>query len=147
MKKIIYLLFLILPINVFSQIIVAHVDTFQSFTHPVEMTTAQAMDSNLIEYTDWGVGNTYWTFNLDSKKVLGIQNDGSIVRDTIVMINQTNGILNADLDNNDGTITNVLISKEIDNDNVVMYVRWVEFVGDKLKVCGWFSKNVEVISK
>lgn len=147
MKKIIYLLFLILPINVFSQIIVAHVDTFQSFTHPVEMTTAQAMDSNLIEYTDWGVGNTYWTFNLDSKKVLGIQNDGSIVRDTIVMINQTNGILNADLDNNDGTITNVLISKEIDNDNVVMYVRWVEFVGDKLKVCGWFSKNVEIISK
>lgn len=147
MKKIIYLLFLILPINVFSQIIVAHVDTFQSFTHPVEMTTAQAMDSNLIEYTDWGVGNTYWTFNLDSKKVLGIQNDGSIVRDTIVMINQTNGILNADLDNNDGTITNVLISKEIDNDNVVMYVRWVEFVEDKLKVCGWFSKNVEVISK
>jgi hypothetical protein len=147
MKKIIYLLFLILPINVFSQIIVAHVDTFQSFTHPVEMTTAQAMDSNLIEYTDWGVGNTYWTFNLDSKKVLGIQNDGSIVKDTIVMINQTNGILNADLDNNDGTITNVLISKEIDNDNVVMYVRWVEFVGDKLKVCGWFSKNVEIISK
>lgn len=147
MKKIIYLLFLILPINVFSQIIVAHVDTFQSFTHPVEMTTAQAMDSNLIEYTDWGVGNTYWTFNLDSKKVLGIQNDGSIVRDTIVMINQTNGILNADLDNNDGTITNVLISKEIDNDNVVMYVRWVEFVGNKLKVCGWFSKNVEVITK
>ena len=69
MKKIIYILFLILPINVFSQIIVAHVDTFQSFTHPVEMTTAQAMDSNLIEYTDWGVGNTYWTFNLDSKKV------------------------------------------------------------------------------
>jgi hypothetical protein len=111
------------------------------------MTTAQAMDSNLIEYTDWGVGNTYWTFNLDSKKVLGIQNDGSIVKDTIVMINQTNGILNADLDNNDGTITNVLISKEIDNDNVVMYVRWVEFVGDKLKVCGWFSKNVEIISK
>ena len=147
MKKIIYLLFLILPINVFSQIIVAHVDTFQSFTHPVEMTTAQAMDSNLIEYTDWGVGNTYWTFNLDSKKVLGIQNDGSIVRDTIVMINQTNGILNADLDNNDGTITNVLISKEIDNNNVVMYVRWVEFVGDKLKVCGWFSKNVEILSK
>jgi len=147
MKKIIYLLFLILPINVFSQIIVAHVDTFQSFTHPVEMTTAQAMDSNLIEYTDWGVGNTYWTFNLDSKKVLGIQNDGSIVKDTIVMINQTNGILNADLDNNDGTITNVLISKEIDNDNVVMYVRWVEFVGDKLKVCGWFSKNVEILSK
>jgi len=147
MKKIIYLLFLILPINVFSQIIVAHVDTFQSFTHPVEMTTAQAMDSNLIEYTDWGVGNTYWTFNLDSKKVLGIQNDGSIVRDTITIINQTNGILNVDLDNDDGTISNVLISKEIDNNNVVMYVRWVEFVEDKLKVCGWFSKNVEIISK
>jgi hypothetical protein len=147
MKKIIYLLFLILPINVFSQIIVAHVDTFQSFTHPVEMTTDQAMDSNLIEYTDWGVGNTYWTFNLNSKKVLGIQNDGSIVRDTITIINQTNGILNVDLDNDDGTISNVLISKEIDNDNVVMYVRWVEFVEDKLKVCGWFSKNVEIISK
>jgi hypothetical protein len=147
MKKIIYILFLILPINVFSQIIVAHVDTFQSFTHPVEMTTAQAMDSNLIEYTDWGVGNTYWTFNLDSKKVLGIQNDGSIVRDTITIINQTNGILNVDLDNDDGTISNVLISKEIDNDNVVMYVRWVEFVEDKLKVCGWFSKNVEILVK
>lgn len=147
MKKIIYLLFLILPINVFSQIIVAHVDTFQSFTHPVEMTTDQAMDSKLIEYTDWGVGNTYWTFNLNSKKVLGIQNDGSIVRDTITIINQTNGILNVDLDNDDGTISNVLISKEIDNNNVVMYVRWVEFVEDKLKVCGWFSKNVEIISK
>lgn len=147
MKKIIYLLFLIFPINVFSQIIVTHVDTFQSFTHPVEMTTAQAMDSNLIEYTDWGVGNTYWAFNLDSKKVLGIQNDGSIVRDTITIINQTNGILNVDLDNDDGTISNVLISKEIDNDNVVMYVRWVEFVEDKLKVCGWFSKNVEIIVK
>jgi hypothetical protein len=147
MKKIIYLLFLIFPINVFSQIIVTHVDTFQSFTHPVEMTTAQAMDSNLIEYTDWGVGNTYWVFNLDSKKVLGIQNDGSIVRDTITIINQTNGILNVDLDNDDGTISNVLISKEIDNNNVVMYVRWVEFVEDKLKVCGWISKNVEIIVK
>jgi len=147
MKKIIYILFLILPINVFSQIIVAHVDTFQSFTHPVEMTTAQAMDSNLIEYTDWGVGNTYWTFNLDSKKVLGIQNDGSIIRDTITIINQTNGILNIDLDNDDGTTSNVLISKEIDNNNVVMYVRWVEFVEDKLKVCGWFSKNVEILVK
>jgi glutaredoxin-related protein len=147
MKKIIYILFLILPINVFSQIIVAHVDTFQSFTHPVEMTTAQAMDSNLIEYTDWGVGNTYWTFNLDSKKVLGIQNDGSIIRDTITIINQTNGILNVDLDNDDGTTSNVLISKEIDNNNVVMYVRWVEFVEDKLKVCGWFSKNVEILVK
>jgi glutaredoxin-related protein len=147
MKKIIYILFLILPINVFSQIIVAHVDTFQSFTHPVEMTTSQAMDSNLIEYTDWGVGNTYWTFNLDSKKVLGIQNDGSIIRDTITIINQTNGILNVDLDNDDGTTSNVLISKEIDNNNVVMYVRWVEFVEDKLKVCGWFSKNVEILVK
>jgi glutaredoxin-related protein len=147
MKKIIYILFLILPINVFSQIIVAHVDTFQSFTHPVEMTTAQSMDSNLIEYTDWGVGNTYWTFNLDSKKVLGIQNDGSIIRDTITIINQTNGILNVDLDNDDGTTSNVLISKEIDNNNVVMYVRWVEFVEDKLKVCGWFSKNVEILVK
>jgi len=147
MKKIIYILFLILPINVFSQIIVAHVDTFQSFTHPVEMTTAQAMDSNLIEYTDWDVGNTYWTFNLDSKKVLGIQNDGSIIRDTITIINQTNGILNVDLDNDDGTTSNVLISKEIDNNNVVMYVRWVEFVEDKLKVCGWFSKNVEILVK
>lgn len=147
MKKIIYLLFLILPINVFSQIIVAHVDTFQMFTHPVEMTTAQAMDSNLIEYTDWGVGNSYWTFNLNSKKVLGIQNDGSIIRDTIDVINRTNGILNVDLDNDDGTITNVLISKEIDNNNVVMYVRWVEYVEDKFQVCGWFSKNVEIISK
>jgi glutaredoxin-related protein len=147
MKKIIYILFLILPINVFSQIIVANVDTFQSFTHPVEMTTAQAMDSNLIEYTDWDVGNTYWTFNLDSKKVLGIQNDGSIIRDTITIINQTNGILNVDLDNDDGTTSNVLISKEIDNNNVVMYVRWVEFVEDKLKVCGWFSKNVEILVK
>ena len=147
MKKILYILFLILPVNVFSQIVVAHVDTFQSFTHPVEMTTAQAMDSNLIEYTDWGVGNTYWTFNLTTKKVLGLNNDGSVIRDTISFINQTNGLLNVDLNNDDGSITNILISKEMDNQNVVMYVRWVEFIDNKFKVCGWFSKNVEIIVK
>lgn len=69
MKKIIYLLFLILPINVFSQIIVAHVDTFQSFTHPVEMTTDQAMDSKLIEYTDWGVEDKLKVCGRDLKNV------------------------------------------------------------------------------
>ena len=83
MKKILYLLFFILPITSNCQIVVAHVDTFQSFTHPVEITTAEAIDSNLIEYTDWGVGNTYWTFNLVTKKVLGLHDDGSVIRDTI----------------------------------------------------------------
>ena len=75
-----------------SQVITVTATTIQKFNHSSSISTIDAMESNLIEYPEYIVGDNTYTFDLNNK-TLTLKNCSGVFTYKIVKINKSDNIL------------------------------------------------------
>lgn len=75
-----------------SQVITVTVNTIQKFNHSASISTIDAIESNMIEYPEYIVGENIYTFDLNNKKV-SLKNCDGFFTFEIVKINESDNVL------------------------------------------------------
>jgi hypothetical protein len=130
----------------FGQVYVVHVDTLQYFEHPATVTTFDAMENDMVTYTNAYVSNIDFTFDFNKSKVV-TNNHYTNFQSNINMIKKMDVSENFEIDvlSEDNKILRVFVDDgEYSYEGKVIYVRWNEMVNGESKTIGWASRNIQI---
>lgn len=138
MKKILAAIFILGIHGLNAQIITIKLTKFQNFNHSALIPTFDAMDQDLIEYPDYGIGDNTYTFDL-SKKNCHLDNVNGSFDLPITEIFQTKNILDCIVMDN-GIRTYYTLGK-IENEDTLEFI--TEYANEG-RIYGSFSKGEDV---
>ena len=121
-----------------AQVITIKLTKFQNFNHSALITTFDAMDQDLIEYPNYGIGDNTYTFDLN-KKNCHLENINGSFDMPITEIFDTQNILDCIVMDN-GTRTYYTLGK-IESEDTLEFI--TEYQQDD-RVYGSFSKGGDV---
>ena len=117
-----------------SQVITVTFTKCQNFTHPSNISLVEAMNSNLIEYPYYTVGEHVFTFDFNTK-VLTIKNSDGLFFYTIDNFKKNNNVIDCVIVY-EGLKTIFLLGETSDNQNQFLMGR-----NEGNQVVGFFSMN------
>ena len=117
-----------------SQVITITATTIQTFNHSSSISTIDAMESNLIEYPEYIVGDNTYTFDLNNK-ILTLKNCDGFFTYNIIKVNESNNILDCVIFDGIGDV--LFLVGETSDGNMQFLMGLV----DGNKVIGGFSMN------
>ena len=121
-----------------AQVITIKLTKFQNFNHSALIPTFDAMDQDLIEYPDYGVGDNTYTFDL-SKMNCHLDNVNGSFDFPITEIFQTKNILDCIVMDN-GVRTYYTLGK-IENEDTLEFITEYQYEN---RMYGSFSKGEDV---
>jgi len=121
-----------------GQIVTVTTTKFQNFNHSSLVPTFQAMDMDLIEYPDYGIGKNVYTFDFNKKTVHLVNFNGEFDF-PITEIFETKNVFDCIVDDN-GTKTYFTLGK-IENEDTLEFITEYQ---DGNRVFGSFSKGDDV---
>jgi len=121
-----------------SQVVTVTITKFQNFNHSSSIPTFDAMDSDLIEYPNYGIGKNVYTFDFNKRTVNLVNCNGEFVLPIIEVFN-TKNVFDCIVDDN-GTKTYYTLGKIEDEDTLEFITEYQ----DGNRVFGSFSKGSDV---
>lgn len=138
MKKFLAAIYILGIQGLNAQVITIKLTKFQNFNHSALIPTFEAMDQDLIEYPNYGIGDNTYTFDLN-KKNCHLDNINGSFDMPITEIFDTQNILDCIVMDN-GTRTYYTLGK-IDSENTLEFI--TEYQQDD-RIYGSFSKGGDV---
>lgn len=118
-----------------SQVITVTLTKCQNFTHDSNISTVEAMDSNLIEYPYYTEGENIYTFDLNQKIVTLKNSNNEFFTYNLIEINDTKNILNCIAFDGIGNI--LFLAGKDETGEQQFLIEWF----DNDKIVGVFSMN------
>jgi len=121
-----------------SQIVTVTITKFQNFNHSSSIPTFEAMNLDLIEYPNYGIGKNVYTFNFNKRTVNLVNCNGNFTLPIVEVFN-TKNVFDCIVDDN-GVRTYYTLGK-IEGENTIEFITEYE---EGNKIFGSFSKGDDV---
>jgi len=138
MKKIICTIVFLNALVLNAQVITIKLTKFQNFNHSALIPTFDAMDEDLIEYPNYGVGDNVYTFDLN-KMNFHLENVNGSYDLPIIEVFETNNILDCIVMDN-GVRTYFTLGK-LENEDALEFI--TEYQQED-RIYGSFSKGADL---
>lgn len=125
----------------FSQNIVIEIDTFQFFSHTIQVQTIEAIKNDLIFYEEFAVGMNKYSFDTTNNLLYHESFKNGKTYSRIINKHKSENLLDVDVVYANGVIVNYVITEMEEYGNVLI-ARY--FSSDKQKIQGWFSFGIKI---
>lgn len=125
----------------FSQNIVIEIDTFQFFSHTIQVQTIEAIKNDLIFYEEFAVGMNKYSFDTTNNLLYHESFKNGKTYSRIINKHKSENLLDVDVLYANGVIVNYVITEMEEYGNVLI-ARY--FSSDKQKIQGWFSFGIKI---
>ena len=132
------LVFVMIGLVANSQVVTVTITKFQNFNHSSSIPTFEAMNLDLIEYPNYGIGKNVYTFNFNKRTVNLVNCNGNFTLPIVEVFN-TENIFDCIVDDN-GVRTYYTLGK-IEGENTIEFITEYE---EGNKIFGSFSKGDDV---
>lgn len=142
MKKLVLVFsLLVLGLRTQSQTLKVSVDTVQEMNWPLNVSLTESEKYNLVEYTNLGVGNNTFTFDMGKKMVSLVGSDGVVKEFNLTKYNKLKSGYYFELNHNKYT-TKVSVTEQLSG-GYALFVMYDYEKGDS-KSEGYFSPNIKM---